>query len=146
MNSPDATSTKSGRRWWLAIVAVLVVAIAGGTFALRPKSDERPPETYCLSFDRPAAAVNRLRTTLKADPASDEVGYLAAASKLAYSDSIARTAPSEVKPEALLVGRGIRKALRDRSTRPLDDKRFRQAVRTLDRRTTTDCPQVTGPK
>ncbi len=145
MNSLDPTSKPSGRPWWLAIVVVLVMAIASAAFVLRPTGEGKPPDTYCLSFSRPTAAVDRLRATIKADPTSDEVGYLAAGSRLTYSDSIARSAPTEVRPEALLVGRGIRKALRDHSTRPLDDKSFRQAVRTLDQRSAADCPRSASP-
>ena len=124
---------------------MLVVAIAGAALVLRPTDEGKPSDTYCLSFRRPAAAINRLRTAIEAGPNSDEVGYMSAASRLTYSDSIARTAPSAVRSEALLVGRRIRKALRDGSTGPLDDKRFRQAVRTLDQRTATDCPSSASP-
>ncbi len=145
MSSPGATPKTSGRRWWLALVLVLVVVIAGAAFVLRPTGEGKPPEIYCLSFSRPAAAVNHLRTAITAGPNSDEVGYMSAASRLTYSDSIARTAPSAVRSEALLVGRGIRKALRDGSTRPLDDKNFRQAVRALEQRTATDCPSSASP-
>ena len=145
MSSPDATPKTSGRRWWLALGLVLAATIAGAVFVLRPTDGGKPPETYCLSFSRPAAAVNRLRTAIEARPNSDEVGYMSAASRLTYSDSIARTAPSDVRSEALLVGRGIRKALRDGSTAPLNDKRFRHAVRTLDQRTTLDCPSSASP-
>jgi hypothetical protein len=129
----------SGTKALLALVVVLVavVAIVRTTLFVRlahEPAEAIPTSSFCTSFWRRIDHdVAQVRRGIEGHPRKGDLDIdgLEVTSALWWSDGIIEGGPPQLRDEARVVAQGFQRALSSRQEAPLDEPRFRAAVRRL---------------
>jgi hypothetical protein len=137
----------TGTKVLVALLALLISLVAIERVSLWVRQTREPDEpiptsAFCTSFWRLIDHdVDQIRRGIEGHPRKDDLDLdgLETIAGLWWSERIIEGGPPALRPAARVVAAGFERALDQRSTRPLDEPRFRAAIRRLGRDGTAGC-------
>ena len=123
--------------------ALVVLALGVAVTVSRP-ADHHPDAAFCGTYTRLDLRVPEISRAIshQTHPGDPSLDTLRGVVTLVWTDKIARTASGDLQRDALVVAHGVRKALKETSTSPLEATEFTSAVAQAERLARPACRGV----